>query len=562
MLIFSNLNSANAFSTNMSTTRIHGYNRYDTSVQVSKNAYSKSDYVIIANGQKFADALSGGQLSVALKAPILLSEKNHLNISVVNEIKRLGAKKIFILGGESSISRQVENYLKYNVNIRTERISGSNRYKTSIAILNKTAKFGDYNNIIVVDGKSYPDALAATSYMMKKNSLMLLSDGHSLPRITGYSVEIVGGRSNLPLRNYNLPRTYGTNRYDTSAVLAQKAFKNSENAILVSGDKFPDALTAVSMSIAYNAPILLTPKNALPPSVKRYLQQTAISVKIVGGTGSVSTFIYNTISSITIGEGEDSLGPMPQPIPKPTPQPTPTPQPIPKPTPQPTPTPTPQPTPKPTPNYLGCEYDDESMFDFDKKTQTLEFYKGYKKKLIIPLSIDGVPVKKVGNDGHFSSNIELEAVVIPEGVETIGAYAFNNGILERVQLPSTLKNIGEFAFSYNRLSSVSIPSKVQIIGRSAFSYNRLTSVIIPPSVIEIGWFAFNHNYIKKVHFNEGLKNLGYESFNHNEIAGDVKLPYSLRDIESAAFSENPSLGKVYYPRTIGRDIYEENYVKY
>ena len=52
--------------------RIKGNNRYDTSIEISKHAFSKSDKVVVVSGEKFADALTAGNF--ADQAPILLTE--------------------------------------------------------------------------------------------------------------------------------------------------------------------------------------------------------------------------------------------------------------------------------------------------------------------------------------------------------------------------------------------------------------------------------------------------------------------------------------------------------
>lgn len=521
---------------NISVTRYQGANRYDTSVKVSQAAYNQSDYVILANGKKFADALSGGQLSVALKAPILLVDSNNITSSVIYEIQRLGAKKAFILGGNSSISSQVETYCRNTLDLNTERLAGYNRYKTSMAILNRTSDFGNYNNIVVVDGKNYPDALAATSYMMKKNALMLLSDGKTLPKITGYNVEAVGGYSGLPLSDYNIPRIAGNNRYDTSAVLAQKAFKNSKNAIIASGCNFPDALTAVSLSVAFNAPILLTSNNSLSSSVKSYLQYNTSSVKIVGGNISISTSISYSISSIVIGESEE----------QPTPDPNPTPDPSPTPNPQPTPSPFPT---IDQPDMSDCEPDDDSKFYFDKERQEITGYKGYKRKLIIPSRIDGTPVKGLNMSGAYRE-VRTEAIVISEGIEYIAGSCFSGDKIERVKLPSTLKRIGKDSFNDNRIQNLVIPNGVKEIGSGAFSENYIEYVSIPPSVLTIGSYAFYNNYIKSVQFNQGIKNIEDDAFKNNHINTDIYIPTSIDNMHRSAFFDNELIGKVYCPRKI------------
>lgn len=60
---------------------------------------------------------------------------------------------------------------------------------------------------------------------------------------------------------------------------------------------------------------------------------------------------------------------------------------------------------------------------------------------------------------------------IPDGIEAIGDYAFNNSQLSYMDLPQSLKRIGKNAFSSSRLRTVEIPAGVTSLGNDAFAYN-------------------------------------------------------------------------------------------
>ena len=85
------------------------------------------------------------------------------------------------------------------------------------------------------------------------------------------------------------------------------------------------------------------------------------------------------------------------------------------------------------------------------------------------------------------------SVAIPQGVTSIGDYAFNGcRSLASVEMPNGVRSIGGNAFSgCNGLMSVTLPDGVTSIGGYAFGYcNGLSSVQIPTSVISIGYRAF------------------------------------------------------------------------
>ena len=75
------------------------------------------------------------------------------------------------------------------------------------------------------------------------------------------------------------------------------------------------------------------------------------------------------------------------------------------------------------------------------------------------------------NEKVFSGNTNLESVVLPESLTTLGDYAFNLcRNLESVKIPNTVTSIKHRAFQYCcNLESIIIPSSVNSIGISAFS---------------------------------------------------------------------------------------------
>lgn len=78
-------------------------------------------------------------------------------------------------------------------------------------------------------------------------------------------------------------------------------------------------------------------------------------------------------------------------------------------------------------------------------------------------------------DGAAFAYNQLETVILPSKLTSIGYYSFGTNNLTNVTLPSTVTSIGETAFVENNLSSIIIPSAVTTIGVSAFGDNNFTS---------------------------------------------------------------------------------------
>jgi len=91
--------------------RISGSNRYGTAEAVSKAAFPNgAETVFIVSGQDFPDALAVSSLANG-KGPILFTTRDSLPVETAREIKRLNAKKVVIVGGESAVSASVADAL-------------------------------------------------------------------------------------------------------------------------------------------------------------------------------------------------------------------------------------------------------------------------------------------------------------------------------------------------------------------------------------------------------------------------------------------------------------------
>ncbi|MDE6561435.1 MAG: leucine-rich repeat protein [Muribaculaceae bacterium] len=77
-------------------------------------------------------------------------------------------------------------------------------------------------------------------------------------------------------------------------------------------------------------------------------------------------------------------------------------------------------------------------------------------------------LKSINND-LFEYNSNIESVEIPEGITSIGSYAFSGTNIESITLPESLISIGSHAFGGSSLKSIKIPQNVTYIGESAFN---------------------------------------------------------------------------------------------
>lgn len=112
----------------------------------------------------------------------------------------------------------------------------------------------------------------------------------------------------------------------------------------------------------------------------------------------------------------------------------------------------------------------------------------------------------------------IEKVVIEDGVESIGEYAFYDFTsLTSIEIPNSVTTIGSNAFSQSSIESVALPENLQSISEYLFYYcESLTSVTIPASVREIGAGAFSGCYnLNRVEIPDSVTKFNGDVFSYN-----------------------------------------------
>ncbi len=102
----------------------------------------------------------------------------------------------------------------------------------------------------------------------------------------------------------------------------------------------------------------------------------------------------------------------------------------------------------------------------------------------------------------FGNMRNLKSVDLPEGLTTIGDYAFQGcSRLASIDLPDSLTTIGDYAFrECYQLTSIDLPDGLSTIGDYAFrACWNLSTLSLPLSVRTIGEYAFS-NYLKTVNY--------------------------------------------------------------
>lgn len=283
--------------------RISGKDRYATAAAVSKHAFPKTSggTAVVALGLDYPDALSAAPLAAKLGGPLLLTQKNGVPQATLNEIARLKPKRVIVVGGTGAVSDTALRQLRANGRT-VERISGKDRYATSLAIM-KRGWGTSAPRAFVATGTDFADALSASAAAGSVNAPVVLVPGaaSSMPAATGTAlrnagvtrVSIAGGTGAVSAgierslkQRHTVTRFAGKNRYETSALIARAHHTARGDAYVAAGLDFPDALSGAVAAGTKKAPLVLAQQICVPRVVDSALNTVKPArIHVLGGTG-------------------------------------------------------------------------------------------------------------------------------------------------------------------------------------------------------------------------------------------------------------------------------------
>lgn len=270
--------------------------------------------------------------------------------------------------------------------------------------------------------------------------------------------------------------------------------------------------------------------------------------------------------------------------------------------------------------------DNKSYIEYkivDGEATIVGFHTSVTRTLIIPDTLGGYPVTAIGEFAfsehsdvgsawnspvNTSTTYSFKKIVVPEGVKTIGRYAFSANImsfLEEIVLPESLEYIGYCAFyNNNYLESITIPSGVKCIpDRLFYKCDKLKTVVLedgveaicdnalyittdateltdnpqlnvtlPDSIEYLGNGLFskcnaqkitlpknlktlrgtfnNMTDLEEIEFNDSLQEIGDKTFMGCTSLTEVNLPDSVKTVTKKAFQNCESLKKVYMSENV------------
>ena len=179
----------------------------------------------------------------------------------------------------------------------------------------------------------------------------------------------------------------------------------------------------------------------------------------------------------------------------------------------------------------------EDWFVFDASTGAITGYREYHAYVEIPETIGGVPVKSVAENA-FRSDYSVYGIVFPEGLERIdaGAFAYASS-LAYVKFPTTLKTIGDDAFFSAQIGRIDWSEGLEEIGARAFQYDKSAILSLPETVKTIGESAFEGSWCQELYLGGNVESIGSRAFAGTPLNYLVFDLYAPIDIAPDAFVE-------------------------
>lgn len=283
---------------------LRGLDTLGSAIEVSRATFATgtATTVVVASNAAWPDALSGSSLAGAAVSPLLLVEPHRLRTDVKSELKRLGAKKVYILGGEKSVDASVAAAIGKVATVT--RVAGSDRYSTAAKVAAATlaelkAHGRTYKGVAyITTGQNYPDALAIAPIAARVGRPVLLAAPTGLPSATGRALQslkvqhaiALGGNVSLPdsvlasadkLIPGTVGRISGKDRYACALAIAahgQAVGIPWTRVGVASGVNWTDGLVGgVSLSRTPSL-LLLTPPKTLDSRVRSAIETHATAI--------------------------------------------------------------------------------------------------------------------------------------------------------------------------------------------------------------------------------------------------------------------------------------------
>lgn len=208
--------------------------------------------------------------------------------------------RMFLWGESGLVTRDITSTVK--------RVAGPARAQTAVEISKMGFPEGA-RTVVLATEKDFPDALAGVPLAQRLEAPLLLTapDGLSpgvadeILRVGATTAVLLGGPNALgpeveadlyrDAGIKSIQRIQGIDRYETALEISRRLYDPTHtvtNAVVVSGQDWPDAATGAPLAAAWGVPILLTKRDEVPgPTLVALSEWGTTSTVVIGGTAVI-----------------------------------------------------------------------------------------------------------------------------------------------------------------------------------------------------------------------------------------------------------------------------------
>ena len=171
------------------------------------------------------------------------------------------------------------------------------------------------------------------------------------------------------------------------------------------------------------------------------------------------------------------------------------------------------------------------------------------QKVVLPSS-----VKTIGSFA-FAGCTNLSEIQWSENLVSIGESAFERCLaLKNIELPEGLTEIGKAAFASSGISEITFPSTLQFIYDEAFAdCDYVTSITLPEGLVTLGESAFwNCEALLSVTIGKGLETINEDAFRDCFALTSISIPEGVKIIDAYAFADCKNLTSITLPQSLER----------
>jgi len=263
--------------------RIGAADDVETAVALSQRVFAQgADAVVLARVDAYPDALSGAPLAVRLGGPLLLTSADALDQRVADEIARLGATTVVLLGGSAALDPAVERAVASSGISDVRRIAGADRFETSAQVAGLVLEGASGTDAYIAAGvdpdpaRGWPDAVAVSGLAALEQRPVLLTAPDRLPDPTAMvlrdhalrSVTVVGGAAavkdgvvaDIEAIGVAVQRLSGGDRFETSRRIVERGAQGDASLaplLVTTGAAFAQPLVTGPSAAALGGSMLL-----------------------------------------------------------------------------------------------------------------------------------------------------------------------------------------------------------------------------------------------------------------------------------------------------------------